>query len=200
LLDGKDNPIIMIRYLTGTIIDLEKVSLTIDVGGVGYHLFTPGTVRNVCILGKECSLFIQTIVREDAFALYGFLTKDERELFSLLLSVNRVGPKAALEMMELPLDKLTKAISQKDSVFIASVPGIGKKTAERIVLDLHDKVVQHDEHETSLYKEDKFISDEIIEALTAMGYTQRHVTNVLKRLPKGVSEDAAVITFFLQNV
>ena len=131
----------MIAYLRGKFHSKTSTSMIIDVQGVGYEVFTPTSFRQNSILGDELEIQVTTVVREDAFLLYGFESTSQKEAFTTLCSVNKVGPKLAMTILShLELNQLAIAIEQKDAVTLSSVPGIGKKTAERMCLELKGKL------------------------------------------------------------
>jgi Holliday junction DNA helicase RuvA len=132
----------MIASLSGLVLSKSPTVVVIDVGGVGYEAFI--SVRTFDALpevGGTCFLFIQTVVREDAIALYGFSQKEEKELFLLLVSVSGIGPKLAQTILSgIGVGALCQAIMAKDLSQLTSVPGVGKKTAQRLCVDLSEKV------------------------------------------------------------
>jgi len=134
----------MIGHLRGTVLVRDALTGTIvlDVGGVGYQLIVSWqTFADVPGEGEECSLWVHTHVREDALALYGFVVPEERRMFQLLTSVPQVGPKNAVAVLGgFPLLELLEAIAQGDQATLQRIPGVGKRTAERIILDLREKV------------------------------------------------------------
>lgn len=132
----------MIARLTGIVVEKEADRLILDVGGVGYLATVPlGTMGRVGEPGAEVSLYIHTHVREDALALFGFLTSLEKELFERLITISGVGPRLAVTVLSgLSAEALAAAVRQGDLKSIQAVPGVGKKTAERMVLELRDKL------------------------------------------------------------
>jgi Holliday junction DNA helicase RuvA len=133
----------MIALVRGTLFNVGDDHVVVDTGGVGYEVFCH--LRTITTLhashDNEISLYVHTSVSDDAIRLYGFVTHDELRLFRLLIGVERIGPKAALGILgraELPV--LVKAIAEGDIALVATVPGIGRKTAERVILELRDKV------------------------------------------------------------
>lgn len=190
----------MINYLSGKIIDKHKRHITLDVNSVGYKIFMTENDLSSLELQSSLSLFIYTSVREDDISLYGFKTKEALNFFELLISVNRVGPKIALEIMDAPLPKIKQAIVKKDLGFLSRIPGIGRKTAERIILELHDKVSLEPGAESSDKENLTEIPNDIIEALIKLGYQRQHVSRVLSSMPKEIKNDEAVIKYFLQHV
>ena len=133
----------MIAYLAGKIIEKEANSVIIDVGGVGYEASIPlSTFYELGEAGEEVSLRIFTYVREDTLQLFGFKTSQERELFLKLITVSGIGPKVAISMLSgMNADEIIAAIRTENLALLTSIPGIGKKTAERLVIELRDKVL-----------------------------------------------------------
>ncbi len=178
----------MIGYLHGKITYVFADYCILDVGGVGYRVFVPASTGNLIKKGDNAEFFIHTAVREDAILLYGFATRAEYDTFMLLLSVTGIGAKAALNMLSgLPVAELTRAIAQKNAPLLTKLPGIGKKTAERIILELKDKISFDDGHEDDYVGEGvRPIANDIVTeataALLALGYTQNEITPTLKRM------------------
>jgi holliday junction DNA helicase RuvA len=132
----------MIAHLSGKLIDRHATSVVIDVGGVGYEVTIPVTTfYDLEEAGQTVSLRIHTHVREDTLQLFGFKTLRERELFQMLISVSGIGPKSAVAMLSgMSADEIITAIRTNNLARLTSIPGVGKKTAERLVLDLRDKM------------------------------------------------------------
>ena len=131
----------MIGRLRGVLIDKQPPHLLLEVGGVGYELDAPmSTLYNLPALGNEVVLHTHMVVREDAQLLYGFLEKRERELFRELIRLNGVGPKLALALMSgMDMDELVRAVQAQDTRALVKIPGVGKKTAERLLVELKDR-------------------------------------------------------------
>ena len=131
----------MIGYVKGVVSHIFSNSCFIDVHGVGYRTYAPASTLDTLIVGQEALLYTYMSVREDAILLYGFATQDEYDLFMLLIGVNGVGPKVALGILSADkADGFRLAVHQKDIKSLTKMPGVGKKTAERIVLELQDKI------------------------------------------------------------
>lgn len=132
----------MIAFLRGNIIDSEPSSCVVETGGVGYLVQIPvSTFEKLPPPGGEVELFIRTHVREDAITLFGFVSKGERNLFDLLVGVNMVGGKLALAILgAMPVDTFCNAVNSGDIKLLSRIPGIGKRTAERLVVELRDKL------------------------------------------------------------
>ena len=131
----------MIAFLKGTIEDMTENSLVLDVHGVGYEVLIPGQVLDLTGIGQEMKLYTYMQVREDAIVLFGFLTKEDLQMFRMLIGVNGVGPKAGLGILSaLGAEELRFAVLADDAKRIAKAPGIGAKTAQKIILELKDKL------------------------------------------------------------
>lgn len=176
----------MIGYLKGVISHIFVNSCFIDVHGVGYRTYAPASTLDTLCVGQEAMLYTYMSVREDAIVLYGFATQDEYDLFMLLIGVNGVGPKVALGILSAgTADSFRLAVHQKDIKGLTKMPGIGKKTAERIVLELQDKigpVASEDAGAADLGNSAALgLSDilaETLAALTSLGYSEQEVLPV----------------------
>ena len=181
----------MIGYLQGKVTYLLADHAFLEVQGVGYRLFISDATRRELRLNEEARLFTYLSVREDALQLYGFATQREYDTFQLLISVSGIGPKVALGILShITLDGLCRAIQNKQTTILTKLPGIGKKSAERLVLELKDKVsyAGDEEEELVLVSEDEVADDKIAEAqaaLVSLGYTQAEITPALKKAAKG---------------
>jgi Holliday junction DNA helicase RuvA len=174
----------MIASLNGTIHRIGKDNLVVNVGGVGLRVFVPRTVlENVGGVGRSISLHTHLIVREQDLSLYGFESEDDLALFELLLGVNGVGPKVALAILStLSPEMLKSAIMQEETVILQRVPGIGKKTAERIMFQLRDKL-----DFTAVSTTVPFVSDidtDVIDILTGLGFSIVEAQSALQKLPR----------------
>ena len=174
----------MIGYLKGVISHLFVNSCFIDVHGVGYRAYAPASTLDTLCVGQEAMLYTYMSVREDAIVLYGFATQDEYDLFMLLIGVNGVGPKVALGILSAgTADSFRLAVHQKDIKGLTKMPGIGKKTAERIVLELQDKIgsVAGGDTPADVDKASApgmAILAETLAALTSLGYSEQEVLPV----------------------
>ncbi|HBR93668.1 Holliday junction branch migration protein RuvA [Coraliomargarita sp. SDUM461003] len=133
----------MIARLKGTVLESTPLLVVLEAGGVGYEVHIPvTTAEKVPAIGKECSLFIHSVYREDSATLYGFATRDDRDFYRLLIEkVSGIGPKIGISMLSrMSTDLLRSAIASADVALLSKCPGIGKKTAERLVIELKDKV------------------------------------------------------------
>ncbi len=171
---------------------MEEDNLVVEVNGIGYNVKMPSI--NAGLLppkGSDIKVYTYTSVREDALWLYGFLTKDELNLFKQLITVNGIGPKGAQAVLSaMPADELRFAIYAGDAKKIAKAPGIGAKTAQRIILDLKEKISIEDTLKTSLTQDELQTGEayydsrkEAIEALTALGYSRADAVKVVSAIP-----------------
>lgn len=178
----------MYEYIKGIFIGVNKDYIIVENNGIGYKIHTSGnTLANLPKTNENVTLFIEQVVREDFIGLYGFLTRDELNMFNLLLGINGVGAKASLSLLSISsVNNLKYAIVTGDEKTLTRAPGIGKKTAQRIILELRDKL-----------KSDEFASDntdsfedreknrnmsEALEALVALGYSEKEAEGALKRV------------------
>jgi Holliday junction DNA helicase RuvA len=178
----------MIARLTGLLAEKSPPFVLVDVNGVGYEVQVPmSTFYNLPELGAKVTLLTQFIVREDAQLLYGFLTAVERESFRELIKISGVGPRIALALLSgLSSNELAQAVAAQDTSRLVKVPGIGKKTAERLLLELKGKIAP------ALANTPGFaaVSDkqaDILQALIALGYSDKEAQAALKALPPDVS-------------
>lgn len=187
----------MIAFLSGKIQNKQERALVLNVNGVGYLVHVTRGLSEKVSIGGELALHIHTNVREDDLSLYGFETQEQWEFYRLLRTVSGVGPKSAMEILNAPLARVRQAIAKKDAAYLTQIPGIGKKTAERIIVDLEGKVKAELLEETV---DSQAPTDDIIQALVSLGYHRQQVMNGLKKIPKEVSGEEAVIKYFLQNI
>ncbi len=182
----------MYEYIKGKYQGLNKGYIILENNNIGYKVFTSGTtIAQMPKIGEEVKIYIEQIVRQDFIGLYGFLTMDELNMFNLLLNVNGVGAKASLSLLSIAnIQTLKYSIVNEDDKTITRAPGIGKKTAQRIILELKDKIKKLDEFEGNiqmeLLDESSSISNckEAAEALMALGYTEKEADKVLKNIDK----------------
>ncbi|PIV90507.1 Holliday junction branch migration protein RuvA [Candidatus Gracilibacteria bacterium CG17_big_fil_post_rev_8_21_14_2_50_48_13] len=182
----------MIGLLEGSPLDILEKTVILSVGGVGYELSVTAEARTACqrALSENANvvLRVHTHVREDQISLFGFASLRERELFRLLISVSGIGPKSALDVLSAPSSDVINALRDENVAFLLSCPGIGKKTAERLIIELKDKVLTWETvgtMETSVgYRRPVGLEEnygDVIEALVRLGYDKRHILPVLSR-------------------
>lgn len=175
----------MIAKLTGVASDHDGPMTVIDCNGVGYGVRVLLDEQATMRLGEPASLYIYEHIKEDAHDLYGFITKSRKDLFERLLSVNGVGPKAALAIANLGNEgQVRAAIANGDTKYISSAAGVGKKVAERVVVDLKNKVgLSASEDATSFLQETSLAdSDEALQALVGLGYSREDAISVLAKI------------------
>src|ERR1700688_4733545 len=172
----------MIGSLRGKLIDKRPNQLLLDVGGVGYQVQIPlSTFTGLGTLHAETTLLIHTHVREDQFSLYGFLTAREKQCFELLISASGVGPSLALKILSgMTLDDLIPAIRKGDLEQLVRIPGVGRKTAERIVLELRDKLAVVDVSEPGKPATRSPLEADVASALVNLGYDARSVEKAIE--------------------
>ena len=175
----------MIGRLTGTLSDKTPPEVLVDCHGVGYEVQVPmSTFYNLPAPGEKVSLLTHFVVREDAQILFGFGTALERSVFRQLIKVSGVGPKMALGVLSgMAVDDLVQAVSTQDAARLVKVPGIGKKTAERLLLELKGKLGVDMGVSASAHGANQ---SDIQQALVALGYSDKEAAAVLKNLPPGV--------------
>ncbi len=188
----------MIGFLKGEIIGKHKQSVIVLCGQVGYETFLTGSHFDNVQVGQGVELFIYTKVREDEISLFGFANENDLEFFKLLISVNGVGPKTALEILSTDTNQIKNAIIQENAALLSKTPGIGKKTAERIIIELRNKVQPDSLIDLPDNLEQKF--EEVISALSTLGYQRGEVLRVLKEAPATLASTEEIVTFFLKNV
>lgn len=175
----------MIADITGTVSFLDDSYIIIRVGGLGYKIYAPKeTIANLS-LDETATLATHLAVKEDALDLYGFSTTSEKNFFELLIGISGIGPKGALGILNLaPLKTLEESIASGDSAYLTKVSGIGKKTANKLVLELKDKIQitegRDQEREIGSYQEET----ETLDALQGLGYTLKEARETLSQLPK----------------
>lgn len=176
----------MIYSLKGSVQELTPTFAVIDVNGIGYYVGISLQTSQNLHLGSHVLLYIQQIIREDAHLLFGFYTKEEKEMFNLLISVNGVGPVSALILLSsLSLSEAANAILSGNSGLIQKVKGIGVKTAERIIIDLRDKVGSFGNSEEKLSNfADNKIKNEALSALEVLGIAKRMSEKIADRILK----------------
>jgi holliday junction DNA helicase RuvA len=173
----------MIGSLRGKLIDKRPNQVLIEVGGVGYQVQIPlSTFAGLGALQADTALLIHTHVREDALALYGFLTSREKQCFELLISASGVGPSLALKILSgMGIDDLVPAIRKGDLAQLVRIPGVGRKTAERIVVELRDKLVAVDVPETGKPATRSQLESDVASALVNLGYDERAVEKAVEK-------------------
>lgn len=187
----------MIAKLTGKIEYLRDKWIIVDVAGVGYKVFLTDFTLGKIAGADEGSFFIYTYVREDILALYGFISLEEKEMFELLISISGIGPKAAVGILSIadPVS-IRAAILNNDPTILTKVSGVGKKTAERVILELQNKVADMPMGE----RKEVAADSDTIEALMSMGYNAFQAREALKLIPKDINTIEEKIKFALKEM
>ena len=173
----------MIGLLRGKLIEKRPNAVLLDVGGVGYQVQVPlSTFAALGPLHGEATLLIHTHVREDQFSLFGFVTAREKQCFELLISASGVGPSLALKILSgMGIEQLVPAIRKGDLAALVLIPGVGKKTAERIVVELRDKLAAVDVPEAGKPATKSQLESDVASALVNLGYDERSVEKAIER-------------------
>jgi len=178
----------MIATLRGEITQIEDNAFVVEVVGVGMRVHVPAPLRERMKVGERVLLHTHLVVRQDALTLYGFETVADRSLFTMLLGVNGVGPKVALSVLStLNLDTVQRAVFNEQDEILSRVPGVGKKTAQKIVLHLHDRLKPISGLQAMAAM--SVADSEVLAALTALGYSVVEAQSALQSLPKDAPED-----------
>ena len=188
----------MLAFVVGSVADIADGCLILENNGIGYRIFVPGSVTERLSRGDEARIYTHMAVREDAITLYGFLTKDDLALFRMLLGVSGIGPKGALSVLSvMSADDLRFAILSDDTRTISKVPGIGKKTAQKLILELKDKLNLSEALEKSALGGEQAVPDaaaatsaqsEAVMALTALGYSGTQALKAVRKVTADLGE------------
>lgn len=183
----------MIGRLSGTLLEKLPPQVLLDVGGVGYEIDVPmSSFYNLPAVGERVTLVTHFVVREDAQQLYGFLSQKERAAFRALIRISGVGPKLALSVLSgMSADELAQCIVLQDASRLTRVPGIGKKTAERLLLELKGKLADALPQAGGV-SVSAGVTHDALGALLALGYSDKEALPVLKQLPEGLSLEESI--------
>lgn len=191
----------MIGYIIGEIKYKSKSEagyseVVLLTGGVGYQLLVPSRSMEQVDNGDQVELFVATEVKEDAIDFYGFESIEEKELFKKIRGVHGIGPKSALSLMTFSVSELKNAIIEEDMKKLTSIKGLGKKSVERLILELKNKLPDSLQNE----REHVSLNGEVMDALTNLGYRRNEIEKVLEHKPQELERSEDVIKFFLKNV
>jgi len=187
----------MIGTLSGTVRHKDLHMIIVDVGGVGYKVYSTADSTLDAVAGEPIFLWTYLAVRENALDLYGFLDKETLEVFELLICISGIGPKTALGILNVATPAmLRQAVATEDISYLTKVSGIGKKNAEKIVLELRDKLITTSEDMVR----GKAGEGDVLEALISLGYSERDARDAVKRLPKDLEGTSARIKEALKNL
>lgn len=192
----------MIGYIKGEVAQIQEGRIIVDNHGIGYLMLVPGSVLDRIRMGDEVKMHTYLQVKEDGMQLFGFLSADDLNVFQLLLGVNGIGPKAALGILSgLGTDNLRFAVLAEDAAAIAKAPGVGKKTAQKLILELKDKFSLEDAFEQKLTRVQEEASaagndgacSEAIQALVALGYSSTEALKAVNRVENSADMDVEQI-------
>ncbi len=191
----------MYAYFKGTIVSTEEDCLLLEVNNIGYRIFMPGRMLDeLPANGSEITIHTYTYVKEDALQLYGFLSRDDLNLFKMLITVSGIGPKGGLGILSaLSADELRFAILSEDAKAIAKAPGVGAKTAQKVVIELKDKLSFEDaldlkrEHVENRRKTNSANMEEALEALVALGYGSTDALQAVRKVEEAEKKDVETI-------
>lgn len=178
----------MIASLSGKVIHTDTNSLILEVHGVGFQVYVPADIRESARPGDSLTLYTYLVVRQDLLALYGFETSETKEYFTLLLGVDGIGPRLALSVLStLTPDAIRRAVFHEQSEVFGRVPGVGKKTAQKMLLYLQDKISARDGETLGVHISD--IDTEVLSALTTLGYSVVEAQAALQSIPRDAPQD-----------
>lgn len=191
----------MIAYLNGILQKKLEKKIILNVNNVGYLVTVPATMLFTLEEGQKIELYIHTAVREDDISLYGLPSAESIKFFNQLISVQGIGPKMATDMMSLPTDNIKNAIINGDTATLTSIPGVGKKIAERLVTELKDKIEMvstgiFPQHTKGSLKRE---NEEAVDALIGLGYQRNEVIRKLKDMPEKIQKTEDIVRYFLQG-
>jgi len=187
----------MICGLSGTVLEREENALLVEKGGIVFRIFCPLPVLEQGKKGKSITLHTHFHVREQEMSLYGFLEKSELQLFKKLISVSGIGPRTALEILVAGGAAVHSAIVSGDVAFLCSVKGIGKKTAERAILELQEKLADISFSKNASLQTPVFVLSEVVEALQGLGWSKSVIENALRNCPKELEKAEEIVRWFL---
>ncbi len=182
----------MIAKISGTLAHKEPGEVIIDVGGVGYQLFISlGVFYRLPDIGKPVSLFVHTHLREDALQLFGFLDQDEKQTFLMMNGVSGIGPKLAIGILSgIPSKELVRALKEGDQVRLVSIPGVGKKLAERMIVELKDRLMTlPDEKQVGRQDGNSQLMRDAVSALVNLGYRRGESESVVREVVNGSADN-----------
>lgn len=198
----------MYAYLIGKVAEIEEDNLVLEVGNIGYNVKVPGSVAaQLPPVGQQVKVYTYTSVREDALQLFGFLTKDDLRMYRMLITVSGIGPKGGLSLLgAMSADEIRMAVLTQDAKAIAKAPGIGNKTAQRLILDLRDKISLEDAFspEQGSAVQGTGVLDqarnEAVEALTALGYPASDALRAVKAVEQEDMDVEALLKAALRKL
>lgn len=177
----------LIDSVTGEVTRVDKDAVVISVGGIGLRALVPRSVQEVVVVGQMMTIFTNLVLREDSITLYGFVSEEERALFNTLTLVNGVGPKMGLSILStLSVEQLRSAVVRDEASILTRVPGVGKKTAEKIVFELKGKMGDTVLHGLTVVDD---VDTEVLSALTSLGYSVVEAQTAIQSIPRDAPRD-----------
>lgn len=188
----------MIAYINGLVLRKSEKYLVVLAHDVGYKIFVNTDVISKVFVDEKVQLHLHMVVREAEMSLYGFRSSEELAFFEQLIDVSGIGPKMGLEILSSPIEMTQQAILSEDVALLTKIKGLGKKTAERLILELKNKIA-HLPMSTSAGPKNSYSSD-AIEALVSLGYEKYQVVKVLSKMPSDIEETEEVVKYFLKTI
>ena len=188
----------MIGYINGLVIDKDEKYLLVLTQSIGYTVFVNTELLAKTQVEQKIQLFIHTAVREDDISLYGFKEREELTFFRQLIGVSGIGPKVALDILSTPINLTQSAIVNGDTSILTKIKGLGKKTAERVILELKNKIIPMSSTEGGVVTPSIYNEDAVM-ALENLGYEKFQIIKILQNIPKEISETEEVVKYFLKN-
>ncbi len=186
----------MFGHLTGKIIDLKPTKVLLEISGIGFNVHTTLSYAEKIKVGSVASFWIHTAVRENSIDLYGFEKEEELRIFEMLLSVSGIGPKSALTILGVAgVKAIEEAVGTGDISSLTKISGVGRKTAERIVVEQKGKIVSIQKIGTKTEED-----IDVFEALKSLGYREKDIQDVIKNIPKDISGTNEKIKYALKNL
>ena len=187
----------MYQYLTGRLVEKNPASLVLDVQGIGYHILIPvSTFTSLPEINQNIKILTHFIVREDAHVLFGFATEEERDFFRLLISVSGIGPKTAMTVLSgISIPELKRALIEGNLAVLTSAPGIGRKTAERMIVELREKIVVEEGRglpATGKILANQALAEDGVRALVELGYRKQNAQEAIQKVFKNQGSQLSV--------
>lgn len=190
----------MYGYIEGKILKKLQKSLIIKAGQIGYEITVCAPLLEKIKTGEDIELHLYTHVREDELSLYGFATFEEKEFFQQIVGkVQGIGPKLGMELFSMSIEKIKGAIIHNDIQSLQSIPGVGKKIAERLIVEMKNKVALL-ESAIKYEPEMKEVNEEAFTALVNLGYQRKQIAETLRKRPSEIEKTEDIVRYFLQNV
>lgn len=190
----------MIGYIKGPVVEKGEKSVIISISGLGYEVLLPKKILEICKEGEEKEVWIHTNVKEDSITLFGFGSRIEKEFFQKLIGISGIGPRTALEIVDTPRETITTAINTGNHGILATIPGIGKKTAEKLLPDLRSIFDKSGiAFEEKLGNMNKFSID-MIGALENLGFKKDDAIRALKNVPEEIDSDEEILRYALKEM